>query len=94
MSYGPLTAERIAETNALLAAYEAAHDFNGHWATFGACEGRKNSESAMGRFDEAQRIRTEMNRITSADKPIIAAAVAELMKPRPRVETITHEAAA
>lgn len=92
--FGPLTADRIAETNALLAAYEAAHDFNGHWATFAAVEQRQNSEYAMGRLDEVQRIRAEKNRITRANKAILAAAVAELMKPRPRVETIPHEAAA
>jgi len=94
MSYGPLTAERIAETNALLAAYEAAHDFNGHWATFAAVEQRQNAEYAMYRPEEVERIRAEKNRITRKNKPILAAAVAELMKPRARVETITHEAAA
>jgi len=84
----PLTAERIAETNALLAAYEAAHDFNGHWATYAACEAQAAAEWRMDRGIECKRIRDEMDRITRANRQIIAAAVAALMKPR------THEAVA
>lgn len=62
-SYSPLTAERIAETNALLAAYAAADDVT-VWPTYAAVEQRMNAEELMGRIDESQRIRKSMNQIT------------------------------
>ena len=60
-TYGPLTAERIAETNALLAAYSAATNHTDHWNAYALVEQRMNAENRMGRFLESDRIRAAMN---------------------------------
>lgn len=61
MTYGPLTAERIAETDAMLAAYAAATNHTEHWNRYADVEQRMNAESRMGRFKESDRIRAAMN---------------------------------
>ncbi len=63
----PLTPERKAENSAALAAYEAAAlsgDIAAIWKTFVVVEQAMNAEELMGQFEESDRIRKSMNRIT------------------------------
>lgn len=62
--YGEADAARIAESNALLAAYEASADLAQLWERYALVEQRMNAETQMGRFAESNRIRSEMNRIS------------------------------
>lgn len=62
--YGDADEARIADTNALIASYEASADYPQLWARYVLVEQRMNSENLMGRFAESDRIRAEMNRIS------------------------------
>ena len=67
------TPEERAETDALLAAYAAVTDHAGWGSTYGKVEQAMNTASLRGQFAEAERIRVEMNRITRAIQPLLAA---------------------
>ena len=66
MTYCPLTPERKAENDAVIAAYEKA-ELSGdpalYWPAFARIEQRMNGEYLMGETKESDRIRNEMNRI-------------------------------
>ncbi|MET3924566.1 hypothetical protein [Devosia sp. 2618] len=98
--YGEPSAERVAETDALLTAFAAITDHKTYWPAYGAVEARMNAEMRMGRSAEAERIRVEMNRINRSIKPMLNAqyaaiktySLAELAE-RAAAATKQHEAA-
>lgn len=71
--YGNPSPERIAETNALIAALEAAPDYAAYLPAFCAVEQRANSEDLMGRWEERDRIWAAVNTIRAVQSPRIRA---------------------
>ena len=67
------TAYRIMENNALLAAFEAVTDHASFWPAFVAVEHAINTDDVNGRWDEADRVRAEFNRIHRALRPMLDA---------------------
>lgn len=71
--YGNPSPERIAETNALIAALESAPDYAAYLPAYSAVEQRANSEDLMGRWEERDRIWAAVNAIRAVQSPRIRA---------------------
>lgn len=72
-SYGPASVERIAETDALIAAFAAAPNYSAYLTAYSAVEQRANSEDVMGRFEERDRIWTAIKSIKAEKAPALRA---------------------
>ena len=71
--YGEASAERIAETNAMLATLEAATTYTDYMLAYVAAEQRANSEDLMGRFEERDRIWARVKAAQAAIRPLLRA---------------------
>jgi hypothetical protein len=72
-TYGEASPERIAETNALIAALANAPDYAAYLTAYSAVERRALDEDLMGRWDERDRIWAAVNAIRTVQSPRIKA---------------------